>query len=215
MFVCTLDFRSTSLRLVLTFNDKVPLFLEGRLFRRPVDPTCVLAILQEWESLYRAPLDLLVGCLQDPWPPGLEEILRQAGYRLQWVDIEDVELLVDFWKHHSPDPRWLRGGLMGFLRSSPAMYPPVDGVFEKAALEWRYAALRARLEEMEAEMFGECRRICPGHLSPECPDCEPIPERFLPRDPWMEEDEPAWEAPGGMGSSEDSSVPVPAGRNAD
>jgi hypothetical protein len=67
---------------------------------------------------------------------------------------------------------------MGFLMSTPGKYLHPGNVSERVAMEWIYAALRARVVELEGEIFGEGRSLCPGHLSLECPDCEPIPEEF-------------------------------------
>jgi hypothetical protein len=175
MFICGVDVRPTSLRMVLTVDGVVPMFLESRWFRQPVKLERIWDTLEEWHEFYQESVGVLVGCRQDLWPAELEESLRLAGHRLEWLDRCEIRELVKCWKSMHPDPRWLRGGLMCHLVSSPGNYPLEGDSRRLAALEWSYAALRARLVELEGELFAEGRSLCPEHISSSCPCCEVPP----------------------------------------
>ncbi|TRZ48867.1 hypothetical protein D4S03_09125 [bacterium] len=176
MFVCALDMRPTSLRMVLVVKDTVLKLLEGQYFGRPVEPARVLSLLYTWEDYYREPPEFLVACRQDSWPAELEEALRAAGYRLEWIDSDCFQRVVNAWKSTQPDPRWLRGCLMSYLSGPSIPCFHENKIPRVIMLEWFYATLRFRMMELEGELYAEGRALCPDHVSPGCPLCEGMQE---------------------------------------
>lgn len=172
MFVCAFDIRQFSLRMVLAVKDPVPIFLEAQRFQFPIEPALVLTTLETWADFYENVPDYLVGCQRDPWPDQLIEVLHNAGYRITWVDREDIDTMITIWKSLRPDARWLRGGLMAYLCDPERDHHSSDEILRVEVLEWIYATLRQQIMELEGELFAEGRDMCPGHLINECPLCD-------------------------------------------
>jgi len=172
MFICALDIRQFSLRMILTVKAPVPIFLEAQYFQFPVEPAVILNSLQTWADFYKCAPDYLLGCRQDPWPSQLKEVLQDAGYHIEWVTGEDIDRMTKIWNSLQQDGRWLRGGLMAYFCGHSSGHSSPDEVSRITVLEWMYATLRFQLMELEGELYAEGIVLCPGHMSLKCPICE-------------------------------------------
>ncbi|MGH3430151.1 MAG: hypothetical protein ACRDQZ_21705 [Mycobacteriales bacterium] len=188
MIRCALDVRHTSIRLVLfgfwEGEEDMPALLESKLLWSR-NSARVLEQLEAWNHWYALDDDerVIVGCRSDGWPRRLAHRLEQGGYTLHWIeDDQPLKEGVAYLDSLQPNPLFLRGTLM-------AHWPSARGPrgMDGTVLEVQYRILRARLMELETQLYAEARLPCPGHLLPRCLDCD---DAFpADRDPWPDPDD--------------------------
>lgn len=198
MFVCGLDVGATTLGMVVTMDepDSAPQFMEGAHFPRSVEPARVVAQLEAWQEYYGLEFDRLACSHADLIPMELLVALEERGFVMEWVDDHDLREALGVWRTLQPDPRWLRGGLVALLLSSPMSWRRPGEEPRKAAWSWAYAVARREVLEMEQWVMAEGRLLCPDHLSPECSDCLVSWDHPLPwEDAWEEDEVETGESP--------------------
>lgn len=146
MWFAGLDIQSRSTRLALVTLDRkgIPLVVERRGWRRRPDAGQILAQLVTWEARYELRLGAVV--LGGHAPGEYVRALRQQQYRLEWVQLDELEDVARAWRALRLEARWRRGEWLCSLAMGRLCSNPIFATW--TSWDWVYASVSRQVQSL-------------------------------------------------------------------